>query len=124
MMTEQQLTEREQQGLEHVKKAGELKYSLARYAAAFTLDVKDLYEAKRRLVRKGVIARRTKSWDGEQRGGFVPVRIVPAVPVPASMSGAMSCRIVHASGWVIECGALPQASWIAAVVNGGAHATA
>jgi hypothetical protein len=51
---------------------------------------------------------------------FVPVRVVPASAVPSS--APPTCRLLHPVGWVLECDGLPPASWVAAVLNGGAHA--
>ena len=117
------LTEREQQGLEHMRKAQELGITLKEYAARMGLDVQDLYQLRKPLVRKGALgpARRP---DPESRrdksSAFLPVRVVSSVP-PAGGS-PMGCRLVHPSGWVFECGGLPPASWVAAVLAGGTHA--
>jgi hypothetical protein len=119
------LTERQQQALEHLRKAQERGSSLVEYCSAFGLEVKDLYMVKQQLVRKGVLTqegrRKTEEADrSDKAGAFVPVRVVPAAPVP--MSPAVSWRLLHPSGWVIECGGLPPASWMAAVLAGGTHA--
>jgi len=120
MTTTEQLTEREQQVLDHLRKARELGSTLVEYASGIGLDVKELYTVRQRLVRKGVIAGKPKTQGQDKFGPFAPVRIVP----PASMSSTLVCRLVHPSGWVIECGSFPQASWMAAVLAGGAHAAA
>jgi hypothetical protein len=49
------LTEREQQGLEHMRKAQELGATLKEYAARFGLDVQMLYQLRKPLVRKGAL---------------------------------------------------------------------
>jgi hypothetical protein len=51
---------------------------------------------------------------------FLPVRVVASRP--AAGGAPMACRLVHPSGWVFECGGLPPASWMAAVLAGGNHA--
>ncbi len=123
METTEALTEREQQALEHMSKAQELGITLKEYAARIGLDVQHLYQLRKPLVRKGALgpARRP---DPEPRrdksSAFLPVRVVSS---GATASGSpMGCRLVHPSGWVLECGALPPASWMAAVLAGGIHA--
>jgi hypothetical protein len=123
MATTEPLTEREQQALEHMRKAQELGSTLKGYAAKFGLEVQQLYELRRRLVRKGAFGPlpRRKVGEPDKAGAFLPVRVVPAATVPSGTS--VTCRLVHPSGWVLECDGLPPASWMAAVVAGGAHAT-
>lgn len=63
------LTEREQQGLEHMRKAQELGATLKEYAARFGLDVQMLYQLRKPLVRKGALgpgrsARQTRRGNG------------------------------------------------------------
>jgi hypothetical protein len=53
MTTTQPLTEREQQALEHMRKAQELGTTLKEYALRFGLDVQRLYQIRKPLVRKG-----------------------------------------------------------------------
>jgi hypothetical protein len=126
MATTEVLTEREQQALEHMRKAQELGVTLKEYAGSFGLDVKKLYQLRKPLVRKGALgpvrreAREARTAD--KASAFLPVRVVPATPTPGSP--AVSCRLVHPSGWVLECDGLPPASWMAVVLAGGAHATA
>lgn len=49
------LTEREQQALEHRHKAQELGATLKEYASRFGLDVQELYQLRKPLVRKGAL---------------------------------------------------------------------
>ncbi len=49
-MTTEQLTARESQALEHLRKAEELDVSIAEYCRSFELDVKDIYSAKQSLI--------------------------------------------------------------------------
>lgn len=120
MPTTEPLTEREQQGLEHMRKAQELGTTLKEYAARFGLDVQKLYQLRKPLVRKGALGPlpHCKAEEPVKAGAFLPVRVVPAA------SGTpVACRLVHPSGCVLECDGLPPASWIAAVLAGDAHAT-
>ena len=116
------LTEREQQALEHMSKAQELGVTLKEYAARMGLDVQHLYQLRKPLVRKGALgsARRPEPRGADKSGAFLPVRVVPSGP--AAGGTPMACRLVHPSGWVFECGGLPPASWMAAVLAGGTHA--
>jgi hypothetical protein len=116
------LTEREQQALEQMREAQAQGSTLKAYAAKIGQDVGQLYELRRRLVRKGAFGplppRKPKKSD--KTSAFVPVRVLPATSVP--INSALRCRLLHPSGWVLECDGLPPASWIAAVLTGGAHA--
>jgi len=116
------LSEREQQALEHMSKAQELGITLKEYAARTGLDVQQLYQLRKPLVRKGALgpARRPDSEPRRDKpSAFLSVRVVS--PGPASSGTPMPCRLVHPSGWVFECGGLPPASWMAAVLSGGVH---
>jgi hypothetical protein len=118
------LTEREQQALEHMRKAQELGITLKEYAARMSLDVQQLYQLRKPLVRKGALgpARRPdpEPRRADKSSAFLPVRVVSS----GSAAGGtpMACRLVHPSGWIFECGDLPPASWMAAVLAGGTHA--
>lgn len=118
------LTEGEQLALEQMRQAQEAGSTLKDYAAKLGLDVRKLYESRRRLVRKGALGpsllRKTRARDKGRR--FAAVHVVPAAAVPSS--GSVTCRLVHPSGWVLECDRLPPAAWMAAVLTGEAHATA
>lgn len=50
MATSESLTEREQQALEHMRKAQELGVTLKEYAASFGLDVQKLYQLRNKLT--------------------------------------------------------------------------
>lgn len=121
-MAVEQLSEREQQVLDHLQKAQELEVSVSEYARSFDLDVKELYNTKRVLVRKGAIAGRVEAADEAQPGDFVPVQVAPSSS-PSTSSIAV-CRIRHPSGLVIECASFPPASWLAALLSGGSDVPA
>jgi hypothetical protein len=96
--------------------------TLKAYAGKMGLDVGQLYEIRRRLVRKGAFGALPprKPRKSRKAAAFVPVRVVPAATAPSGASP--TCRLLHPSGWVLECNGLPPASWVAAVLTGGAHA--
>lgn len=120
------LTEREQQGLEHMRKAQEQGVTLKEYAARIGLDVQMLYQLRKPLVRKGALGpvRRVskEATTAEKTSAFLPVRVVSVTPRPSS--GTMACRLVHPSGWVLECDGLPPPSWVTEVMGRGPHAAA
>jgi hypothetical protein len=122
MATTEPLTEQEQQALEQMRQAQEQGSTLKDLAARLGLEVRHLYEIRRRLVRKGAFGlpsgRKTRKT--RRPGAFVPVRVVRAAPTPRGTS--VTCRLVHPGGWVLECDGLPPATWIAAVLAGEAHA--
>jgi hypothetical protein len=108
----ERLTERELQILNHLEQAQRLDVPLTEYASAYGLDVKDLYNGKAQLVKKGLLPSRTPT---PERSDFVPVRV--STPRRGSM-----CRMTHPSGWVIECSVLPDAAWISALMRASADA--
>jgi hypothetical protein len=69
---EEKLTARELQILDHLEQAQNLDAPLTEYAAAYNLDVKDLYAGKAQLVKKGLLPGRTAT---PERADFVPVRV-------------------------------------------------
>lgn len=108
-----ELNERERACLEHVRQAQALKLSFSEYCRQKGLQANQWYWLRRGLIRKGVLAGRGKA-KSNQSGGFIPVRLAP--PAPAGTA----CRIQHPSGWVIECGSLPQVQWLSALLSGEA----
>ena len=126
MATIEVLTERGQQGREHMRKAQELGVTLKEYASRNGLDVQMLYQLRKPLVRKGALGpvrQATKEAPTAQKvSAFLPVRVVSAAPTRGS--AVVACRLVHPSGWVLECDRLPPAAWMATVLAGEAHATA
>lgn len=126
------LSERERQGLDHLRQAKELGVSLAEYCRSFDLDLNLWYRIKQKLVHKGLVEKGEARKMGkpaqapispiEKPPAFARVQIA-APPVraaqspPAVMSPVpVACRIVHPSGWVVECETFPPASWLATVL--------
>jgi len=108
MATSEVLTEREQQGL---------------WNTCSRRRSWELYQLRKPLVRKGALgpARREpkESTTADKASAFLPVRVVSAAPAPGS--SAVACRLVHPSGWVLECSGLPLARWVTAVLAGDAY---
>ncbi len=80
MTTTEPLTEREQQALEQMREAQEQGSTLKAYAVKIGLDVRQLYELRRRLVRKGAFGPfpRRKVRKSRKEDAFLPVRVVSA----------------------------------------------
>jgi hypothetical protein len=106
-MSAEQLTEREQRCLEHLRKAAELEVTLAEYCRSFELDVKELYSAKQALGKKGLLPGKVPAAEEEKLSDFVPVHVLP------TPSAEPVCRIRHPNGLLIECLSWPRAQWIA-----------
>jgi hypothetical protein len=122
MTTTEELSEREQQALEQMREAQAQGSTLKAYAGQKGLNLGQLYDLRRRLVRKGAFGVQPprKPRKSRKASAFAPVRVVSAAAVPDGSS--IRCRVLHPSGWVLECDGLPPASWVAAVLTGGAHA--
>ncbi len=115
------LTRREREYLEHLRQAQAQKLTLAQYCRARGLRAQSLYSVSSKLASKGYVGHRTVEVVAkplQATNQFVAVRVAP---VATNSSGAV-CRLRHPSGWMIECMDLPQASWMAALVQGGEHA--
>ena len=123
------LSEREQKCLDHLRQARDLGVSFAEYCRSFELDLGLWYRVKQKLAHKGVPeavsarAKAPKVVEEKEPAPFARVHIaepcvVPVPPPPAVIAIPVACRIVHPSGWVLECGTLPQASWLATVLAG------
>jgi len=116
------LTEQEQQALDQMRRAQEQGLTLKQLAPTMGLEVHQLYQLRRILVRKGAFGPlpRRKVRKSSKVSAFVPVRVVPATSTHKST--VVCCRLVHPSGWVLECDGLPPALWISAVLAGDSHA--
>ena len=80
------ITKRQQQWLDHINAADASDGSLVAYAAAHKLKVKDLYQWKTVLSRRGLLPKQSA------KSSFVPVTI-PPVPTPCT-----SCHITLPNG--------------------------
>src|ERR1700722_13177532 len=106
MTTTEALTEREQWALEQMREAQEQGATLKAHAAKIGIDVGELYDLRRRLVRKGAFGAPLprKARKSNKASVFVPVRVVPSARVQSGPS--LACRLLHPSGWVFECDGL------------------
>ena len=107
----EELSERERACLTHVREAQRQKLSFSAYCRRQDLNIHQWHWIRRGLIRKGVLAGRGKA-KSDKAAGFVAVRIAPCAPA------APACRVHHPSGWVIECGSVPQVQWLSALLSG------
>ena len=114
------LTARQREYFEHVRQAREQGLTLTAYCRAQGLEVRSLYGVRRELVRKGrlprTLAPKTKRVGPSP---FVAVQVASGASVAEPV-----CRVRHPSGWVVECGAWPEAGWVSSLMQGGGDATA
>jgi len=111
------LTAGERRYLEHARVAESQGISLLQYYRAKGLSVYTLYNIRRGLIRKGVVARgRAVGAMQAKSGGFIEVRVAPS----DAQTTSPKCQLRHPSGWVIECGSLPDVRWLSALVSGAA----
>jgi hypothetical protein len=107
--------------LEHLRQAQAQKLTLAQYCRARGLRAQSLYSVSSKLAGKGYVGHRTVEVVAKPLQATNQFMAVRVAPVATNSSGAV-CRLRHPSGWMIECMDLPQASWMAALVQGGEHA--
>jgi hypothetical protein len=109
------LTAGERRYLEHARAAESQGISLLQYYRSNGLSVYTLYNIRRGLIRKGVVARgrATRAMQAKS-GGFVEVRVGPS----DTQTTSPKCQLRHPSGWVIDCGSLPDVRWLSALMSG------
>ena len=117
------MTEKQQRAIEAMQGARAEGMALSEYAKARGLAIRELYDAIAALRRKGLVPKPLKK---KPRSKFVAVRVVAerASSVASAVVGVPLCRIVHASGCLIECTQWPPPSWLAGLGSGSADAEA
>jgi len=114
-MKHEDLTAGERRYLERARAAKGQGVSLLQYYRAQGLSVYTLYNVRRGLIRKGILARRRVARTVQAKnGGFVAVRVAPS----SAPTTEPKCQLRHPSGWVIECGSLPDVRWLSALMSG------
>lgn len=120
----QELTAGERRFLEHARRAQRERLPLSKYCRANGLSPYALYSMRRQLREKGILApKSTPSAAPEQAAAgplanrFVAVRVAEAQQGAPESPAGMVCRVRHASGWLIECGAWPPSSWLREIVR-------
>jgi hypothetical protein len=122
MSKAQELTPILQSRLDHLQRAQAQAMSLVEYSRSAGIKVNQLYDARWRLARKGLLAKHSSGEASPERtektGEFIAVRVASA----ATPVAEIVCRLRHPSGWVIECAHWPQATWLAEIFRGGFYA--
>lgn len=119
----EELTEREREYLKHLQSSQEGGVSFAGYCRSAGLNANKWHRVRHGMVRKGLLpaggsrgaAARTEP-SRPKSSSFVPVRLESGVSTEISAGAA--CRLRHASGWVIECAALPELQWLKELIGG------
>ena len=109
------MSERQRYWFEHLQRASEQRLSLARYAREQGLVAQQLYGAKTWLVKIGV-------WPRGAPRAALPSSEFVAVHFPPPGSRAARCRLLHLSGWSLECDHWPDVSWLRSLVGRDAAA--
>jgi len=105
------LTERQSATLEHLKQAQELGSTVGDYATAFNLNVKDLYNGRSQLQRKGLWPRTRGAHQARPQLLAVQVK----EPAASEAKSDWLCRLTGPGGWAIELRSIPEVSWLAAL---------
>jgi predicted transcriptional regulator len=108
-----ELTDKQRSALEALRAAQAAGQGLCAYARAHGLNARQLHDAVAQLRRRGVLPPVQRA--GQTPSAFVAVRVVDTPPTPRT---GMICRVLHASGLVIECGEWPPAGWLLSLSAG------
>jgi hypothetical protein len=110
------MTAKQRVAVEAQAAAREAGMSLSDYARVNGLVLRQLYDALAALRRREALpGAAVRSRQRRSRDAFLPVHVVerPALAIPTR--GATVCRLVHASGIALECGAWRPVEWLRAV---------
>ena len=119
----EKLTDREREYLKHFQTSQERGVSFAEYCRSADLNANEWHGVRHGMVRKGLLPAGGSRSAGvrsepsrQKRSKFIPVRVESGDR--AQMSAGAACRLRHASGWVIECTALPELQWLKGLIGG------
>jgi hypothetical protein len=113
------LTQKQRTAMAAAEAARTAGLTLSAYCIAQGLKVREVYDAIAALRRSGVLPRAEKS--RRRKSEFVAVRVVKTQQPSPGMTppgAGMVCRLVHASGLLIECGEWPPAAWLLSLTSG------
>lgn len=114
------LTDKQRTAMDALQAARSAGLGLSAYAKAHGLNARQLHDSVVALRRRGVLPPTDRP--RPRKASFVAVHVVnaarssPATALPARTG--MVCRLVHASGFVLECGEWPPASWMLSLTTG------
>ena len=108
------LTDKQRAAIDAFQAARAAGVGLSAYARANGLNVRQLHDAVTGLRKRGLVPATERRRGG--KSAFVAVKMVSslsrAADVARSPRVGMVCRLVHAAGFVIECGEWPPAAWL------------
>ena len=114
------LTVMQRTAMEALQAARAARIGVSAYAKAHGLNARQVHDSIAALRRRGVLPPTDRP--RRRKDAFVAVQVVNALrssPMTASPPRAgMVCRMVHASGLVIECGDWPPAAWLMTLMSG------
>jgi hypothetical protein len=115
----EKLTERERKCLKHFRQAREGGISFAEYCRTGGLKANEWHAVRHGMVVKGLMppgqGSRTKKSPRRKRARFIPIRVESSGLTVAS--SALTFRVRHPSGCVIECVSWPDPSWLRGVLG-------
>jgi len=127
--THEELTAGERRYLEHARRAQREGLALSKYCRSMGVSPHSLYSMRRQMREKGLLpppgrlAGEAPAAPQQPPGAPVPNRFVAvriagsAAAVAPTSSARMVCRVCAPSGWVMECGSWPEASWLAGLME-------
>ena len=114
------LTEKQRAAMDALQAARAAGVGLSAYARANGLNVRQLHDSVTGLRKRGLVPATERPH--RSKGAFVAVKVVSSSAqtpdVARSARGGMVCRLVHAAGFVIECGEWPPAAWLLSLSSG------
>jgi len=114
------LTDKQRAALAALQGARAAGMGLSAYARVNGLNARQLHDSVAALRRRGVLPPTDRP--RPRKGAFVAVRVVNTPPsspmLPSSPRTGMVCRLIHASGLLIECGEWPPAAWLLSLASG------
>jgi hypothetical protein len=113
------LTDKQRAALDAVTAARVAGMGITAYANAHGLSARQLHDSIVALRRRGVLPPTDRPRG--RTAAFMAVRVVDAPRAPVATGAPRAgivCRLIHASGLVIECGEWPPAALLMSLTSG------